>query len=91
MNKSARRKIHAAINDLSRGEVATIVRKTHPRVKAGQVDTLAKRVIAAAHRQVSPRKVPPGKTNRKLKHESPHVKTGVWALLSLCYDSPSMR
>jgi hypothetical protein len=55
------------------------------------VDTLVKRVIAAAHRQVSPRKVPPGKTNRKLKHESPHVKTGVWALLSLCYDSPSMR
>jgi hypothetical protein len=58
MNTAARRKLHAAINNLEPETVAAIVRKTYPLVQTGQVDTIAKRVIAAAHWQVSPRKTP---------------------------------
>jgi hypothetical protein len=58
MTKTERRKLPRAINAITPDQVAAIVRRTHPRVKSGQVDTIAKRVIAAAHRQVSPRKVP---------------------------------
>lgn len=58
MDKSARRKLHAAVNNLSHEELAAIVRRTY-RLKDGQgTDAIAKRVIAAAHRQVSPRKTP---------------------------------
>jgi hypothetical protein len=62
MDKTGRRKLHAAINSLSQEELAAIVRRTY-RLKAGQdTNTIAKRVIAAAHRQVSPRqrKIPRG-------------------------------
>jgi hypothetical protein len=58
VTKTERRKLHRAVNALTPDQVAAIVRQTHPRVKARQVDTMAKRVIAAAHRQVSPRKTP---------------------------------
>lgn len=58
MDKTTRRKLHAAINGLTHEELGAIVRRTH-RLKAGQgTDTIAKQVIAAAHRQVSPRKTP---------------------------------
>ena len=62
MTKNQRRDLHRAINALTPDQVAAIVRRTHPRVKSGQVDTIAKRAIAAAHRQVSPRqrKIPRG-------------------------------
>jgi hypothetical protein len=62
MDKTGRRKLHAAINNLSHDELAAIVRRTY-QLKAGQdTNTIAKRVIAAAHRQVSPRqsKIPRG-------------------------------
>ena len=56
MNKTERRKIHRAINDLTHEEVAEIVKKAHPRVKKeARMDELAKAAIAAAHRIVSPR------------------------------------
>jgi len=58
MTTNQRRNLHHTINSLTPDQVAAIVRRTHPRVKAGQVDTLAKRAIARAHRQVSPRKTP---------------------------------
>jgi hypothetical protein len=58
MTKTERRKLHRAINAITPDQVAAIVRKSHPRVRAGQVDALAKQVIARAHRQVSPRKTP---------------------------------
>jgi hypothetical protein len=58
MNKAARKKLHGAINNLTHEELAAIVRRTY-RLKAGQdTNAIAKRVIAAAHRQVSPRKTP---------------------------------
>jgi hypothetical protein len=58
VNKTERTKLHRAINALTPEEFAAIVRRTY-RLKAGQgTDTIAKRVIAAAHRQVSPRKTP---------------------------------
>jgi hypothetical protein len=62
MTKTECGNLHRAINALTPDQVTAIVRRTHPRVKAGQVDTIAKRVIAAAHRQVSPRqrKIPRG-------------------------------
>jgi hypothetical protein len=62
MTTNQRRDLHRAINALTPDQVGAIVRRTHPRVKSGQVDTIAKRVIAAAHRQVSPRqrKIPRG-------------------------------
>jgi hypothetical protein len=58
MTTNQRRDLHRAINALTPDQVAAIVRRTHPRVRGNQVDTIAKRVIAAAHRQVSPRKTP---------------------------------
>jgi hypothetical protein len=55
MTKSQRRNLHRAINALTPEEVGAIVRRTY-RLKNGQgTDAIAKRVIAAAHRQVSPR------------------------------------
>ena len=52
MTKAARRKLHSKINALTPETVAAIVRKTHSRVRDNQVDPIAKRVIAGAHRQV---------------------------------------
>jgi hypothetical protein len=63
MTTNQRRDLHRTINSLTPDQVAAIVRKTHPRVRAGQVDAIAKRMIAGAHRQVSPRlprKIPRG-------------------------------
>jgi hypothetical protein len=62
MTTNQRRNLHHTINSLTPDQVAAIVRRTHPRVKAGHVDTIAKRVIAGAHRLVSPRqrKIPRG-------------------------------
>jgi hypothetical protein len=58
LNQEQRRNMHRAINALTAEELAAIVRRTY-RLKAGQgTDAIAKRVIAAAHRQVSPRKTP---------------------------------
>ncbi|MGA9509532.1 MAG: hypothetical protein WBV55_13020 [Candidatus Sulfotelmatobacter sp.] len=54
--KSGRRKLHAAVNDLSSETVAAIVRQNFPRAKGKRIDQLAKAVISNAHRQVSPRK-----------------------------------
>jgi hypothetical protein len=53
MNKSQRRKLHAAINELTGNQVAAIVQKEFPRAKGGRIDQLAGDVIA--NRQVSPR------------------------------------
>jgi hypothetical protein len=55
MNKSQRRKLHAAINDVTSSQVATIVRQQFPRAHGSRIDQLAKAAIANAHRQVSPR------------------------------------
>jgi hypothetical protein len=59
MTKSQRRNMHRAINALTPEELAAIVRRTYQGVKASRIDGLARTVIAAAHRQVSPR--PPRK------------------------------
>jgi hypothetical protein len=56
MTKTERRKLHRAVNALTPDQVAAIVRKSHPRVRDNQVDAIARRVISAAHRQVSPRR-----------------------------------
>jgi hypothetical protein len=53
--KEERRDLHAAINELTREVVAKIVRKNYPRTNEARVDALAKRIVAAAHRKVSPR------------------------------------
>lgn len=55
MKKSERRKMHAAINDLSHSEVAAIIRKEYPRATVKKIDALAKQAVGAAHRLVSPR------------------------------------
>ena len=60
MNKAQRGKLHRAINGLTGNQVAGIVQKEFPRAKGGKIDALAKRVIANAHRIVSPRKTPSG-------------------------------
>lgn len=60
MKKNTRRTLHAAINDLSHQDVAAIVRQQFPRAKGARIDELAKRVIAGAHRQISPRKTQRG-------------------------------
>jgi hypothetical protein len=63
MTTNQRRDLHRAINALTPDQVAAIVRRTHPRVRGDRVDAIAKRVIAGAHRQVSPRlprKIPRG-------------------------------
>jgi len=60
MSKVQRRKLHAAINNLTAGEVASIVRQEFPRAKGTRLDALAKAAIANAHRQVSPRKTQRG-------------------------------
>jgi hypothetical protein len=36
VNKTERKKLHAAINNLEPETMAAIVRKTHPRVRAGR-------------------------------------------------------
>lgn len=54
--KKTRRDLHAAINALTRDEVAEIVRQHYPRAKGEQLDRIAKAAIAEAHRLVSPRK-----------------------------------
>ena len=46
MTTNQRRNLHHTINALTPDQVAAIVRRTHPRVKSGQVDTIAK----ASHR-----------------------------------------
>jgi hypothetical protein len=58
MNKSQRRKLHAAINDVTSSQVATIVRQNFPRAKSAKLNELAKAAIANAHRQISPRTLP---------------------------------
>ena len=55
MKKADRRKLHTAINDLSKDQVAAIVRSQFPGARGARIDTLAKRLIAGAHRTVSPR------------------------------------
>lgn len=55
--KKTRRKLHASINELSRDEVAEIIRQAHPGVtSSAKIDELAKAAIAEAHRLVSPQK-----------------------------------
>jgi hypothetical protein len=56
MTKAQRRKLHAAINSLGHQQVANIVRKEFPKAKGLRIDSMAKAVVANAHRQVSPRK-----------------------------------
>jgi hypothetical protein len=56
VTKQKRAKLHAAINALTRKEVAEIIKKAHPRVNGVRLDQLAKEAIAQAHRIVSPRK-----------------------------------
>jgi hypothetical protein len=60
MTKAQRAKLHLSINDISPQDVAGIVKQSFPRAKGGKVDELAKRVIANAHRIVSPRKIQRG-------------------------------
>ena len=60
MNKAQRGKLHRAINGLTGNQVAGIVQEEFPRAKGGKIDALAKRVIANAHRIVSPRKIQRG-------------------------------
>lgn len=59
-SKAKRRKLHQAINDLTPSEVAEIVRQANPQAKGTKIDVLAKKVIAGAHRQVSPRRMQRG-------------------------------
>lgn len=61
MNKEQRRKTHHEINGLTHEQVAAIVRHTFPRVKAEHVDGLAKKIIAGAHKMISPRKTQRGR------------------------------
>jgi hypothetical protein len=42
MTTNQRRDLHRAINALTPDQVAAIVRRTHPRVRGNQVDTIAK-------------------------------------------------
>jgi ribosomal protein L11 len=60
MSKAERRKTHQAINSLTSDQVAAIVKQNFPRVKRARVNELAKRVVANAHRIVSPRKIQRG-------------------------------
>lgn len=55
-SKQERGDLHAAINALSREEVAAIVKKEFPRVRGKRADKLAKELIGDAHRLVSPRR-----------------------------------
>jgi hypothetical protein len=55
VNRSQRAKLYAAINGLTREDVAAIVKQEFPRAKGAKIDKLAKAAIANAHRQVSPR------------------------------------
>ncbi len=56
MTKAERRQLHDALNDLSRKEVAAIVRQSFPQARGARIDALARRVIAGAHAEVSPKK-----------------------------------
>jgi hypothetical protein len=56
MNKSERRRLHAAINRLSRAETAAIVKKQWPELRGAKLDAVARWLIAEAHAQVSPKK-----------------------------------
>ena len=60
MTTNQRRKIHEDINRLTHEQVAAIVRHTFPRVRGEHVDGLAKKVIAGAHKMISPRKTQRG-------------------------------
>lgn len=60
MTKTERRKMHRVLNALSHDQVAAIVRQQFPRAKGARVDSLAKQVIAGAHRVISPRKIQRG-------------------------------
>jgi hypothetical protein len=53
--KAQRRKTHAAINGLNHQDVAAIVRDQFPGARGERLNSLAKVVIAKAHRIVSPR------------------------------------
>lgn len=55
-SKQSRRDLHAAINALTREEVAEIVKEQFPRAREKRIDELAKAMIGEAHRLVSPRK-----------------------------------
>lgn len=55
-SKQTRRDLHAAINALTRDEVAEIVKDQFPRARGKRIDELAREAIAEAHRIVSPRK-----------------------------------
>lgn len=56
MTKTERRKLHAAINELTHAEVAAIVKREWPELRGKKLDAIARLMIAQAHRQVSPRK-----------------------------------
>jgi hypothetical protein len=61
--KAERRRLHRALNNLSRAQVADIVKQAYPGAKGARIDTLAKSVISDAHGKVSPRlprKIPRG-------------------------------
>jgi hypothetical protein len=55
MTKSQRRKIHEHINAISREDLADLVRQNFPRARGKRIDELAKQILNATHRQVSPR------------------------------------
>lgn len=51
-----RRATHEKINGLSHYTVAKIVRSTYPNVPARELNALARKVVAAAHEIVSPKR-----------------------------------
>jgi hypothetical protein len=56
VTREQRRKAHEAINNLGNYTVAKIVRGQFPDAKPSEINALAKKVVAAAHEQVSPKK-----------------------------------
>ena len=50
MNKARRGKLHRAINDLTHEDLAAIVKQEFPRAKGPKINTLAKQIMANAHR-----------------------------------------
>jgi hypothetical protein len=56
--KARRRQLHAGINGLSSEQVAGIVRQEFPGARGERLNSLARAVVAKAHRQVSPRTLP---------------------------------
>ncbi len=53
---SQRRNLHAAINSISRAEMAQLILGAKPHLSPREVDALAKQVIQRAHALISPRK-----------------------------------